>query len=159
MIRAVLDSLRPGWGPSAHDFVVFHEPRVRLAGAMISLDSLEKEIRRNFREPRVHVALVCAARSCPPLLPRAYRGADLDATLAENLERFVRDGSRNRVDHAAKRLALSKVFEWYAADFAPLGGVLAVVSRELGRDVRGYTLSYFDYDWTLNITPSARAER
>jgi hypothetical protein len=158
MIRAVVDSLRPGWDASAHKFAVFDAPLVHFGGRTISLNTLENDIiRKNYKEPRVHVALVCAARSCPPLMPRAYRGANLDSTLAGNLRRFVRDPSRNRVDDQAKKLALSSIFKWYAEDFEPLGGVLRVVSREVGRDVGGYAVSYLGYDWALNATPAAGA--
>lgn len=44
----------------------------------VSLDFIEHDtLRGHFREPRVHFALVCASRSCPPLRGEAYRGADL----------------------------------------------------------------------------------
>ena len=58
--------------------------RWRLAGEMVSLDQIEHErIRAAFREPRIHFALVCAARSCPPLRAEAYVGDRLEAQLAD----------------------------------------------------------------------------
>ena len=47
-----------------------------LAGDTVSLDYIEHTmIRPVFREPRIHVALVCAARSCPAIRPEAYVGS------------------------------------------------------------------------------------
>jgi hypothetical protein len=151
MIRAAaVRSARP-WAPSDSGFAVFHEPLVRWRGGAISLDSLEHGvIRREFDEPRVHVALVCAARSCPPILPRAYRGEDLERTLERNLQAFAADSSRNRADQASRTLYLSRLFDWYAHDFDRLGGPVAILSRARGRDFRGWAIRWLDYDWTLN---------
>ena len=38
-------------------------------------------IRQKFGEPRVHVALNCASKSCPPLNREAFRGDKLDRQL------------------------------------------------------------------------------
>ena len=60
------------------------ERMVRAAGRELTLDEVEHEIvRKEFREPRIHFALVCAALSCPPLRREAYVGARLDAQLEE----------------------------------------------------------------------------
>ncbi len=155
MIRAVIERYRAGWSPAESGFAVFREPRVRLGGRALSLDALENQlIRPGFQDPRVHAALVCAARSCPPILPRAYRAEDLDSTLEENMARFVADTTRNRVDPGARRLMLSAVFKWYAADFGPAGPA-AYFDRFHPAAVADYRVSYLDYDWTLNLAPPA----
>ena len=157
MIRAVLDRMKDGWSPADSAFAVFHEPLVRTSAGRLSLDSLEHGvIRRRFHEPRVHVALVCAARSCPPLVARAYRGAGLDRTLERNLAAFATDSTRNRVDEPTRTLWLSPLFKWYAEDFAPLGGAAGVMSRAHRRDFSGWTVAWRNYDWSLNVTTSRR---
>ena len=156
MIKAVTDRLRDdGYSPAAKDFAVFKEPLVRLAGGKtVSLNHLEHEmIRPQFKDPRIHVALVCAAKSCPPLLNRAYRADDLDKVLDENMKRFVNDGSRNEIDHEKRELRLSKIFEWYADDFGGKDAVPAYIARYAGKDVAGYRVSYLEYDWSLNARP------
>ena len=152
MIRAVLDRLRAGYTPAENDYAVFKEKLVRLPGGRAtSLNDLEHEIiRKQFKDPRIHVALVCAARSCPPLLSRAYRADDLEEVLEANMKRFVNDPSRNRIDDQKKELRLSKIFEWYADDFGGKAAIPDYISRYAGRDVAGYRISYLDYDWTLN---------
>jgi hypothetical protein len=153
MIKAVIERDRENWSPAADDFAVFKAPLVNLPDRRtVSLNELEHEIiRPNFKDPRVHVALVCAARSCPPLLGRAYRGEDLDAVLDQNMRRFVNDPSRNVIDRTNRKLILSKVFEWYADDFGGKDAIAGYVSKYVeGGSVEGFAVSFMGYDWSLN---------
>lgn len=151
IVKAVAERYHKGYSPVERDYALFKEPIVRLRSGVITLDDLENNvIRPTFKDARVHVALNCAAVSCPPLLPRAYRADDLDATLEANMKRFVNDSSRNQVDDAKRQLRLSRIFEWYADDFGGKEKVAGYVSKYLGRDVSGYAVSFLEYDWTLN---------
>ncbi|HTM58183.1 MAG TPA: TSUP family transporter [Candidatus Udaeobacter sp.] len=156
MIRAVVARLDRRWQPSDSSFAVFHEPLVRTIRGRVSLDSLEHAIRLRFHEPRIHVALVCGARSCPPLFERAWRGRDLDRTLERKWIAFLGDPARNRIEDSSRTLRLSPIFKWYAEDFAPLGGPAEIMARALGRNVRGWKVEWLDYDWGLNVTTSGR---
>ncbi len=152
VIRSVARRRRPGYSAADDSFKLFDEPLVSLGGERISLNRLEHEIiRPRFRDPRIHAALVCAARSCPPILTRAYRADDLDEVLEANMRRFVRDPTRNTVDPKARRLELSKIFEWYAEDFGGADGLASYVGRFLDRDVSGFELSFTEYSWELNL--------
>lgn len=151
MIRAVLDRWGKGWSPAADDFAVFDAPLVKLGSQRLSLNRLEHDvIRRAFGDPRIHAALVCASRGCPPLSPRAFHAVDLDEALEARMRAFVRDTTRNRVDDRARVLHLSSLFDWYAADFGGRDALAGYVSRYLGRDARGYRVEFLEYDWTLN---------
>src|SRR4029434_9265868 len=118
-LRLILDHYpiasirRIGWLPGA----AFRErfiPMQGLKGETISLDDIENgTLRSAFREPRIHFALVCAARSCPPLRREAYRGADLDRQLDDQARIFLRDATKNRVDAATRTLYLSSIFKWF----------------------------------------------
>ena len=152
VIHAVADRRREGYTVAERNFALFKEPLVHLGERKyVSLDHFEHEIiRKQFKDPRIHVALVCAARACPPLLNRAYRAADLDQTLDANMKRFVTDASRNQIDDPKRELRLSKIFEWYADDFGGKDAVAAYVAQYAGKDVAGYRVSFLEYDWTLN---------
>lgn len=102
-------------------FTFFTGKRIKVAGAQTSFNALEKEtIRSKFNDPRVHFALNCASRSCPPLQAEAFRGDKVDAQFEKlaksfaNSERGVRVVSGNAVE-------LSKIFDWYKDDFAKEG--------------------------------------
>jgi Protein of unknown function, DUF547 len=133
-------------------FTFFISPRIKVAGEQISFNHLEKDIiRRKFHEPRVHFALNCASRSCPPLNRQAFRGDKLDGQLEKLAVGFV--NSKKGVDYtpATNSAALSAIFNWYRDDFKPVGGVLAFINQRrqppLPNDVK---ITYQDYDWSLN---------
>lgn len=153
MIRAVVDRWKPGWTPAADGFAVFKAPLVPTRAGRISLDELEKKrTLAVFRDPRAHVAFNCAATSCPPLVAHSWlaHAEMLHSELEDRMGTFLHDPTRNQVDHARRVLRLSRIFDWYAADFGGRAGVLKTVSRALGRDVSGYRVEFLDYDWSLN---------
>lgn len=152
VLHGVIERLRAGYTVADDQHAFFAAPLVRTAGGRMSLNELEHQrIRREFPDPRVHVALVCAAVSCPPLLPRAYDRANVDHTLGAGMRRFLTDTTRNRVDQAEQKLLLSSIFDWYAQDFQASGGVRAYVDSILPVDLSGYTIEFLPYDWSLNI--------
>jgi len=133
-------------------FTFFTSPRIKVAGEQMSFNHLEKDIiRPKFGEPRVHCALNCASRSCPPLNPEAFRAEKLDAQLEKLAVAFV--NSPRGVDYSAaqKSAALSAIFNWYKDDFKAVGGPLAFINKRrsepLPNDVK---ITYQDYDWSLN---------
>jgi hypothetical protein len=152
VLREVALRFTPGFTVADPALGFFERPVVRFGAARISLDRLEHEIiRGEFDEPRVHAALVCAARSCPPLAARAYRGEGIEADLESSMLRFLNDGRRNRVDVAARTLVLSRIFDWYADDFGGAPAVAAWVDRYIEPDVSGFAVTFSDYSWELNV--------
>lgn len=148
----------------------------RLLGAERSLDEIEHSLLRgaaDFAEPRIHFAVNCASVGCPALRDEAYLGASLDAQLEDQTRRFLRDRRRNHIEVAqgsADSAVLSKIFNWYAEDFAIgfrgtrsvqqflalYADVLAPAREDAVRAALAadtLTIDYGDYDWTLNRTP------
>lgn len=132
--------------------------RWNVAGETLSLDQIEHErIRPRFREPRIHFALVCAARSCPPLRAEAYVGARLEAQLTDQARR-VHSGERwLRFDPASGTLELTKLYDWYAADFLQSAPSIeeSVAAHQPAvhaalRAGRRVTIRWLPYDWSLN---------
>jgi hypothetical protein len=155
VLDAISERYHENYSPADNDYELFKTPLVRIDGKTITLNQLENDIiRPTFKDPRVHAALVCGARSCPPLLRRAYTADDLNATLDANMKRFVNDPARNRIDRAAKRLTLSKIFEWNAADFGGKEKLPTYLSKYIdGGSVEGFAVEFMDYDWTVNAKP------
>jgi len=152
MIKAVIERLHAGYSPSDKDFLVFKEKLVRTREGPVSLNHLENEIiRRQFKEPRIHVALVCGAKSCPPLLPRAYVAKDLSSVLELSMRAFVNDNNRNRIDSKKQRLQLSQIFNWYALDFGGKAALSGYLQNYLKQDVSGFQVSFVRYSWKLNL--------
>jgi hypothetical protein len=132
--------------------------RWTIGGESHSLDRIEHErIRGEFREPRIHFALVCAAEGCPPLRAEAYVGARLDAQLDDQMRRVHGDRRWIRYEPGAERIELTALYEWYAGDFEQVApSVLDYVARyrdDLAGDLAGGhvpAVRYLEYDWSLN---------
>lgn len=123
-----------------------------------TLNEIEHEIiRERFDEPRIHFALVCAARSCPPLRREAYTGTRLDAQLDDQARTFLHNRAKNRVPAEDDTIGLSRLLKWYGEDFGPSEAALqrAIAPYFAGRvreqlSKAAYEVSYEPYDWRLN---------
>lgn len=137
----------------------WRELGVRFGGQMMSLDHLEnKVIRVEYREPRIHFALVCAAVSCPPLRSEPYVGARLNEQLDDQTRKFLATPESNRFDAAKNTLHLSEIFKWYGEDFTKAAGSPAMyvkpflpkAQRDALTDPAKVKVQFTDYDWALN---------
>ena len=133
----------------------FRVARHQVNGTAESLDSVEKRL-RDMGDPRIHAALVCAARSCPPLRREAYTREAVDGQLDDNFRAWLADGSKNQFLPTKQLAKVSKIFDWYGADFAPVGGVPAVLSKFAPPRMFASTnkLEYLKYNWGINDTGS-----
>ncbi len=131
----------------------------RVGGRSVTLHEIEHAILRPMGDPRIHAAIVCAATSCPSLAREPFTGGQLDAQLDALLGSFFADTRKGlATDRDSGVLRLSKIFDWFAEDFAAQGGVLRVVTAHAPGSERAWLASrgaevriaYFDYDWTLN---------
>jgi len=121
---------------------------------------------RKFFDARIHFALNCGAKSCPPI--KIYDSENLQRALALAAGAFCE--STVLVDELRKTVTLSKLFEWYRVDFGDtdeevLGRVLgflegteaaAALERLLrhGTDIR---VEYSEYDWGVNeVSPESK---
>lgn len=140
----------------------FYSTRYVIDGAEINLKDLEDQrVRAAFHDARLHFALNCASAGCPRLPNEAFTPERLDAQLEREARRFCNEARNVRVDTAARRVVLSKIFEWYAQDFAETersrgradGDRITFINRyraEGDQVPRGYTVEFVDYDWTIN---------
>jgi hypothetical protein len=121
---------------------------VRLFGDTITLNNLEHDIlRKDYKEPRLHMALVCAAKGCPPLRNEAYVAERLSEQLDDQSRAYLASPLGMRIDRSKGEVHISSIFKWYGDDFA---SVPAFISKHSGQDVMGLTIRYLNYDWSLN---------
>jgi hypothetical protein len=133
-------------------FTFFTGKRITVAGQQTSFNALEKEtIRSKFSEPRVHFALNCASRSCPPLNRQAFSGDKLEGELETLAKGYVNSDKGVRFNAATKTAELSKIFDWYKDDFKGDGGPVAFINKRRSSPIPADAkISYQDYDWGLN---------
>lgn len=116
-------------------------------------------------EPLIHMALNCAAASCPPV--RYFEEDNVEDALEGAASSFLSEDANCSVDVKARTVRLSAIFSWYAVDFGGGSdeGVLAWVRDHLpeesdkraeltdllsstGSPVR---IQINKYDWSLNV--------
>ncbi|HJQ97049.1 MAG TPA: DUF547 domain-containing protein [Candidatus Polarisedimenticolaceae bacterium] len=127
----------------------------------MSLNDLEKKLRGEFKDPRVLFALDRAARSSPPLRSEAYEPAKLDEQLDEQVRTFLARPDALDVKTVGGRptLTVSKVFQAFADDFKPAGGVGAFLAKYGPPEAAAAAssgkarLEFAEFDWGLNAAP------
>jgi hypothetical protein len=144
--------------------------RFAVAGQSLTLDEIEHQIlRKQFQEPRIHVALVCAAQSCPPLRQEPYQADRLDQQLDDQVRRFLASPHGFKLDRKESKVYLSQIFQWFGEDWEPKfaveqgftgsrkeRAVLNFIAPYLTPDDRtyleqgNYKIQYLEYDWRLN---------
>jgi hypothetical protein len=150
---------------------VWSKIKFNVMGRDLTLDHIEHEIlRKKFDEPRIHMAMVCAAMGCPPLLNKPYIAQRLSEQLDERIRRFLANPAKFRIDRNTGVVYLSPIFKWFKGDFvnkyAPdknisrygkeVSAVLNFIAGHLEQPDRKYLLAgdfkvkYLKYDWSLN---------
>ena len=150
---------------------VWDKLKFDVTGKKMTLDHIEhNQLRAKFKEPRIHMALVCAALGCPPLRNEAYRGEKLNAQLDDQSKKFMSHNGKFKIDRTKNMVYLSKIFDWFGEDFVKkfkpekgftdhkdpqraslnfAGKHLSQADAEYLRDKK-YKIKYLDYDWSLN---------
>ena len=136
-----------------------------VAGKAYALDDIEHGIlRKDFKEPRIHFAIVCASLSCPDLRAEPYTADRLDTQLDEAARTFLANPAKGLVPGPdGKTAKVSSIFKWFGDDFGVVGGVSTFIRTKADPSaaarIAGLTdagLSYLEYDWSLN--DSARSK-
>ncbi len=139
---------------------VWDKKFINIRHRQYSLNDIEHRIiRRRFNEPRIHFALVCAAKSCPPLRSEAYTGSMLNNQLKDQGNKFLRNRRLNRFDIQKKKASLSRIFKWYRKDFPRSDRdfflyLAKFASPEISNAIKAapeaWSIYYLHYNWSLN---------
>lgn len=114
----------------------------------ITLNELEHEIiRKQYPDPRIHMALVCAAKGCPPLRNEAYTAEKLDEQLDDQSRIYLASPAGLAIDRPKGEARISSIFKWYGGDFP---SVPEFIEQHSGQSLNGLKIKYIDYDWSLN---------
>ncbi|MBL8018553.1 MAG: DUF547 domain-containing protein [Leptospirales bacterium] len=127
-----------------------------IGGKAYTLNWIEHEIlRERYKDFRIHGAINCASRSCPPLRSEAFEPTSLDRQLDDQMRAFLTSSFHNRYDAGTDTLQLSKIFDWFRGDFERAGKLPESIKPYLSEEVRtrigpGTKIKFIDYDWSLN---------
>jgi hypothetical protein len=134
----------------------------------------ERFFKKEFKDPRIFLALTLASMDSPPLKNNPYFGKNLDEQLNEQMKRFLSNSAAFRIDKDKNVVYLSVLFEpkqpWYGIyfldDYATdkkfkshnkyTRAILNFISGYIdNRDVSyletgNYSISHKGYDWRVN---------
>ncbi|MEO0365515.1 MAG: DUF547 domain-containing protein [Pseudomonadota bacterium] len=159
-IQGILDGFSPStiWGRLRF----FKRRQYALFNTSLSLFELEHERIINEGDPRIHFAIVCSSKSCPPLRSELYTADGLDTELDAVTRAFVNNPDSNQFDADNRTARLSRIFKWYGDEFEAVGGgslgaflAAYVDDPDVATSLKNnsWKFSYSDYDWSLNGTP------
>jgi hypothetical protein len=113
------------------------------------VSDFEYNFRLQNRDYRIHFALNCGAKSCPPVAlytPDAIE-LQLDKSTQLYLQTVVKYNSADNIVWAPR------LCSWYAGDFGGERGIIALMEKHhiipKGKDP---DIEYLDYDWTLKLS-------
>lgn len=120
---------------------------IKIGGKTYSLNNIENDILRpKFKDARIHFAVNCAAKSCPPLLNAAWTASNLNSNLDAQAKKFINNSAFNKLSE--KKVEVSKIFDWYKEDFGDLPAFLnKYASTKVGAKAK---VVFLEYDWSLN---------
>jgi hypothetical protein len=136
-------------------FWFFQRSIYKIGDRAYSLNDIEHNIlRREFSEPRIHFALVCASVGCPLLRNEAYLPESVQAQLEEDAKGFINNPAKVYYDPSSQILYCNPILKWYRQDFLKVAhslpqyiGIYLSPTVELSPSTR---IRYLDYDWSLN---------
>jgi len=147
---------------------IFTTKAILIAGKKFSLDNIEHDILRKYRwkysmgylprffpgklikqlavskiDYRIHFALNCGAKSCPPIAFYNYDNINQQLNLAGR--NFLK--SETVIDDEKKQLTTSKILSWFKNDFGGKKGIRKILGKEFEKDLSGYSIKFNPYNW------------
>tara|TARA_R110000868_G_scaffold121034_3_gene321155 strand:+ start:52591 stop:53379 length:789 start_codon:yes stop_codon:yes gene_type:complete len=111
-------------------------------------NKFERKLRVDKRDYRIHFALNCGAKDCPPVA--IYSAEKLDLQFKKGTENYLK--GTTTYNAADKQVKVTSLFNWFRGDFGCKKGVKKILNQHgLIPTTKDITLSYKNYDWTLDL--------
>ena len=108
----------------------------------------ERKLRVDERDYRIHFALNCGAKDCPPVA--VYTPERIREQLEKGTEIYLERTSA--YDAESKTASVTSLFSWFRGDFGGKSGVKKILEkRGIIPGTKGVDLKYTNYDWTLDL--------
>ena len=112
---------------------------------------IENKILRKMEDPRIHFAINCGSKSCPPLGNKILLESSLDKQLEEKASKFVNDPANVYIDYQSKKIYMNRIFKWFKKDFGNLKKyVCQYLEHDSYEEIKDFKIIFLKYDWTKN---------
>jgi hypothetical protein len=143
--RVVIAGINMSFDDIEHGII--RDSRVKLGLGILKKwfpPQFERKLRINNRDGRVHFALNCGAKTCPPIV--IYDDRKIYEQLDEIAGNYLRTVSVVR----GNKVTTSPLFSWFRGDFGGRRGIKKLLLKyKIIETKKGIKLGYGDYDWTL----------
>ena len=128
-----------------YDGKIWQQKYLKIEEKRYCLDEIEKNIlRKEWNEPRLVFALYSGAISSPTLLNDVFTPANVYLNFELLTKRFI-NSPQNTITE--EKIELSKIFDWYKADFKDVVGFINKYSKmKIAADAK---ISYQAFNWKL----------
>lgn len=110
-------------------------------------DEFERKLRVDKRDYRIHFALNCGAKDCPPVA--VYDADRLDEQFNKSTKMFLKKTSD--YNNEKKEVAVTSLFSWFRGDFGSKSGVKKILKKQNITPNSDVDIIYKKYDWTLDL--------
>ncbi len=151
---------------------IYRAKIIKIAGCYFSLDDIEHGTLRKYRykyslgfianlfapklikqlavttiDYRIHFALNCGAKSCPPI---AFYNTD---TIDEQLDLATQSFLENETDffENKKEVHVTMLFKWFLKDFGGFSGIREIYKTQLGKNISNHVIKFKPYSWEENL--------
>lgn len=110
-------------------------------------NKFERKLRVDKRDYRIHFALNCGAKDCPPVA--VYDSDRLDEQFNKGTEMYLKKSSE--FNKEKNEVGVTSLFSWFRGDFGSKNGVKKILK---GQDIIpsfDVDIAYKNYDWTLDL--------
>ncbi len=151
---------------------IYKKKLIRIANINFSLDDIEHGILRRYRykyslgflrnffalklikelavstiDYRIHFALNCGAKSCPPIA--FYHLEKIDTQLNIATQSFLEAETDFYTDK--KEVHISMLFKWYLGDFGGKRGIKNIYLTQLGQNISDFKIKFKPYSWEEDL--------
>jgi hypothetical protein len=108
---------------------------------------LIKDLAVDELDYRIHFALNCGAKSCPPIAFYKVKNINgqLDLATQSFLEGDTAFDEENKVVHT------TALFQWFAGDFGGKKGIRKIYQQQLDKNISDYSIKYKEYSWEEDL--------
>ncbi|MFT5736720.1 MAG: hypothetical protein ACJAU2_000717 [Maribacter sp.] len=111
-------------------------------------DKFERKLRVDKRDYRVHFALNCGAKDCPPVA--IYDWKRLNEQFKKGTSTYLK--GTTVYSEEKKEVAVTALFSWFRGDFDGKSGVKSILKEQgLIPTTKNIDITYKNYDWTLDL--------
>ena len=96
---------------------------------------------------RIHFALNCGAKSCPPIA--FYSAQKINQQLELATVSFLETETDIFADK--KELHVTTLFKWFFADFGGRKGIRQIIAEKLNVETKDYKIVYKPYSWEESL--------